>query len=89
MENWEWMKTNKVDAATGNRLDGENGSSCGPQLGIAGTSGHQAQAVVDAVVQQRDAGRSWLSRNKLLVFGSAVFIYVLIARLLSGDGSLT
>lgn len=89
VENWEWMKTNKVDAATGNRLDGENGSSCGPQLGIAGTSGHQAQAVVDAVVQQRDAGRSWLSRNKLLVFGSAVFIYVLIARLLSGDGSLT
>jgi len=88
-ENWEWMKSNKVDPATGYRLDGENGASCGPQLGIAGTSGHQAQAVVDAVVQQRDAGRGWLSRNKLLVLGSAIFIYVLIARLLSGDGSLS
>lgn len=88
-ENWEWMKANKVDPTTGYRLDGENGVSCGPQLGIAGTSGHQAQAVVDAVVQQRDAGRGWLSRNKLLVFGSAIFVYVLIARLLSGNGSLS
>lgn len=89
-ENWEWMKTNKVDPATGNRLDGENGSSCGPQLGIAaGTSGHQAQAVVDAVVQQRDAGRGWVSQNKLVVVGAAIFVYVLIARLLSGDGSLS
>lgn len=87
LENWEWMKTNKVDTATGNRWDSENGSSCGPQLGIAGgSSGHQAQAVVDAVVQQRDAGRGWIYRNKLLVLGGAIFLYVLIARLVRGGG---
>ncbi|KAM4062815.1 ubiquitin-conjugating enzyme [Hirsutella rhossiliensis] len=85
-ENWEWMKKNKIDAATGNRLDGDNGSSCGPQLSIGGTSSNQAQAVVDAVVQQRDAGRGWLYRNKLLVVGGLMFLYVLVARLVRGDG---
>lgn len=87
-ENWEWMKSCKVDALTGNRAGGDNGASCGPQLGIAGTSGHQTQAVVDAVVQQRDAGRGWIYRNKLVLAGGAIFVYVLIARLMSGYGGL-
>lgn len=88
-ENWEWMKKNKIDPATGYSTEAGNTGSCGPALGIAGSSGHQAQAVVDAVVQQRDAGRGWLYHHKLLVLGSAIFIYVLIARLLHGDGSLS
>lgn len=79
-ENWEWMTQNKIEPATGNRI---GGASCGPQLGIAGGSGHQTQAVVDAVVQRRDAGTGWLSRNRLLVVGGFVFVYVLIARALS------
>ena len=61
----------------------EGSASCGPQLGIAGSSGHQAQAVVDAVVQQRDAGRGWLSSNKVIILGTLVFVYVLVARLLT------
>lgn len=88
-ENWEWMKKHKVDPVTGSRAGGDNGTSCAPQLGgIAGTSGHQAQAVVDVVVQQRDAGRGWIYRNKLVVAGGAIFLYVLIARLMSGEGGL-
>lgn len=86
VENWEWMKKHKVDTATGSRLDGDNGASCGPQLGIAGASGHQAQAVVDAVVQQRDAGRGWIFQNKVLVVGALIFVYVLVARLIRGGG---
>lgn len=85
-ENWDWMKKNKIDTATGDRLDGDSGSSCGPQLSIGETSSNQAQAVVDAVVQQRDAGRGWLYRNKLLVAGGLMFLYVLVSRLLRGDG---
>ncbi|KAF4595456.1 ubiquitin-conjugating enzyme [Ophiocordyceps camponoti-floridani] len=85
-ENGEWMKKNKIDTATGQRLDGDNGSSCGPQLSIGVTSSNQTQAVVDVVVQQRDAGRGWISRNKVLVAGGVVFLYVLIARLVRGDG---
>ncbi len=84
-ENWEWMKEHRVDPATGNRTTAE-GVSCGPQLGIAATSGNQAQAVVDAVMQGRGAGRGWISRNRLYLAGAAIFVYVLIARLL-GDGA--
>ncbi|RYP49891.1 hypothetical protein DL769_011023 [Monosporascus sp. CRB-8-3] len=81
-ENWEWMTKNKIDPATGNKI---GGASCGPQLGIAGGSGHQTQAVVDAVVQRRDAGTGWLSSNRLLVVGGLIFVYVLIARILSDE----
>lgn len=84
-ENWKWIRENSIDVATGQR-PAAAGSSCGPQLvgGIGGSS-NQAQAVVDAVVQQREAGRGWVSNHKLLVLGGAIFIYVLIARLL-GEG---
>ena len=84
-ENWEWMKNNNIDSATGHRIGGDKESSCAPQLSISGQSGHQTQAVVDAVVQQRDAGRGWISRHKVLVAGGVIFLYVLIARLISGD----
>ncbi|KAK1996674.1 ubiquitin-conjugating enzyme [Colletotrichum falcatum] len=83
--NWDWMKENKVDMATGNKIGGAAGASCGPQLGIGNGSGHQAQAVVDAVVQQRDAGRGWLNQNKLLVAGGVIFFYVLLARVLGAS----
>ena len=82
------MTKNSIDPATGHRTGGDNAASCGPQLGIAGSSGHQTQAVVDAVVQQRDASRGWIYRNKLLLAGAVIFLYVLIARLVSGEGSL-
>ncbi|KAL1881473.1 hypothetical protein VTK73DRAFT_3535 [Phialemonium thermophilum] len=93
-ENWEWMNQHNIDPATGNPrtvpggASGAGAASCGPQLGLAATtgSGHQAQAVVDAVVQQRNAGRGWLFRNKLVLAGAAIFIYVLIARLLGAGG---
>lgn len=82
------MKTKNIDTTTGHRIGGDKESSCAPRVSIAGSSGHQAQAVVDAVVQQRDAGRGWIYRHRLLIAGAVVFVYVLIARLLSGD-SLT
>ncbi|KAL1852522.1 Ubiquitin-conjugating enzyme E2 6 [Diaporthe australafricana] len=83
--NWEWMKENKIDVATGQSLNAA-GAPCGPPLvGSMGTSGSQVQGVVDAVVQQREAGRGWMADHKLLMAGGAIFIYVLIARLL-GQG---
>ncbi|KAK4177242.1 putative ubiquitin-conjugating enzyme E2 6 [Triangularia setosa] len=85
-ENWVWMRENKIDTATGMKMVEANPASCGPQLGIASGSGHQAHAVVDAVIQQREAGQGWLRNNKMLVIGAVIFIYVLIARLL-GDGT--
>ena len=81
-ENLEWMKENKIDPATGARM---GGTPCAPQLAVPASSGVQTQAVVDAVVQQRDAGAGWVSRNKLLLVGGAIFIYVMIARLLGDE----
>jgi len=78
-ENWAWMAEKNINTATGEPIR----SSCGPALGATG-SGGQTQTVVDTVVQQRDAGRGWLSRNRMLVAGAVIFVYVLIARLL-GD----
>ncbi|KAM7186627.1 Ubiquitin-conjugating enzyme/RWD-like protein [Rhypophila sp. PSN 637] len=85
-ENIKWMEENKIDMSTGSRAD-SGGPSCRPQLGIASASSHQAHAVVDAVIQQRDAGQGWLFNNKLVLAGGLVFIYVLIARLL-GEGGM-
>ncbi|KAK3349497.1 ubiquitin-conjugating enzyme/RWD-like protein [Lasiosphaeria hispida] len=80
-ENWKWIREGKIDPATGAKADA-GGPSCRPQLGIAAGSGHQAHAVVDAVIQQRAAGQGWLFNNKLVLLGATVFLYVLIARLL-------
>ena len=80
-EKWRWIKENNIDPATGNRLEPANASSCGPQLGIAGSSGGQAHAVVDVVMQQRDAGQGWMSRHKWLLAGSFFFFYVLMVRI--------
>lgn len=83
--NWEWMKENGIDLATGKKI--ESGNACGPQLALPSGSGHQTQAVVDAVVNRRDAGSSWFGRHRLLVLGGLVFFYVLIARLVGAGSS--
>lgn len=62
-----------------------SGSACAPAIaGASGASGAQAQAVVDAVVQGRGAGSSWLWNNKLYLFGGAMFVYVLLMRVIGG-----
>ncbi|CAL3968925.1 hypothetical protein PZA11_004878 [Diplocarpon coronariae] len=85
-ENWNWMREKGVDLATG-MLPKDEGASCAPGVGLRRPSG--SQAVVGAVVEGGRAvgeeGRGWVRRNKLLVIGGLVFLYVLIARLL-GDG---
>lgn len=85
--NWKWMEVNGIETETGRRdatvSAAGMGSSCGPAIAgmTSSGSGGQAQAVVDRVVQQRDAGQGFLSRNKLYLAGAAIFIYVLMIRL--------
>lgn len=81
-ENWAWISENNIDPVTGMRI---GGASCGPQLGLAQGSGTQAQAVVDAVVQRRDAaGRGWMS-NKVLIIVGLVLLYTGFARWLGWE----
>ncbi|CAG8959659.1 hypothetical protein HYFRA_00001562 [Hymenoscyphus fraxineus] len=89
-ENWKWMKENRIDPTTGSPAPDPNApASCGPVTGLRRPSG--SQAVVGAVVEGGRAvgeeGRSWIGRHKMLIAGSVIFFYVLIARLL-GEGGL-
>ena len=92
-ENWQWMKENMIDPQTGNPIPEPGAVSavgaCGPGMAQLRRPS-ESQPIVGAVVEGGrvvgEEGRSWLRRNKLLVAGAVIFMYVLIARLL-GDGT--
>lgn len=85
-ENWKWIKENKIDPATGIAVvdPGMTANSCAPAMGLRRPSG--SVPVVGAVVEGGREGGTWIGRHKLVVAGAAIFVYVLIARLL-GSGS--
>ncbi|KAA6412435.1 MAG: ubiquitin-conjugating enzyme E2 6 [Lasallia pustulata] len=90
-ENWVGMRERGVDEATGNvMVDAEAGrgrarprggvaEEAGGEWGGVGGGGGGGQAA-------REAGQSWVRRNKFVVGGLVVVGYVLLARLM-GDGS--
>ena len=88
-ENWKWMEENKIDPSTGERYQELGSKPCSPQAAALGRrpsgSGATLGAVVEGGQAARNAGQSWLRRNKLLVVGAVIFTYVLIARIL-GEG---
>jgi len=92
-ENMKWLQDNKIDLATGERPPEISAGACSPQAAALGRRPSGSTAALGAAVQggqaARDAGQSWLSRNKLLVAGAVIFTYVLIARVLGEGGSLS
>lgn len=89
-ENWKWMEENNIDTATGERKPEPGAPACTPQAAAFGRRPSGSTPALGAVIEggqaARDAGQSWLRRNKLLVAGGVIFTYVLIARIL-GDGT--
>ena len=90
-ENWKWMKENRIEPATGNYIpdpNDEGSSACSPETAALrrrlGGSGAALDAVVEGGQAARDAGQSWIRRNKFTVGAMVVIGYVLLARLL-GD----
>jgi ubiquitin-conjugating enzyme E2 J2 len=85
-ENWKWMEENKINPATGESIPDPSAPACSPQAAALGRRPSGSTAALGAAVHggqaARDAGQSWLRRNKLLVAGAVIFTYVLIARLL-------
>jgi ubiquitin-conjugating enzyme E2 J2 len=89
-ENWEWVKENRIDPATGRILPDATGTilHCSPEAAalrrqLGGSAGfgnvvHEGRAA-------RDAGQSWLRRNKFWVAAGLVFTWVLLARVF-GEG---
>jgi len=87
-ENWLIMKEGRIDPKTGFAIPEPGAAAaCAPGMGLTRPSG--SQAIAGTV---RDGGAvvvgegSWLRRNKFMVAGAIIFIYVAIARML-GEGS--
>ena len=94
-ENWKWMKANRIDPATGTALPDPSApasSSCSPETAALrrrlGGSATGLGAVVEGGQAARNAGQSWIRRNKYMVGGLIVIGYVLLARLL-GENRLS
>ena len=93
-ENWKYMKEDRVDLVTGNLVpdpDAPASSPCSPEAAalrrrLGGSTGGLG-AVVGGGQAARDAGQSWIRRNKFMVGGLLVIAYVLLARLLGENSS--
>ena len=88
-ENWKWMTTNKIDPVTGQVTVDPNdaeGGACSPEAAALrrrpGGSAAGFGAVVGGGQAAKNAGHNWFRRNKLLLIGTVIFGYVLLARLL-------
>ena len=89
-ENWEWIKEHKIDPATGRILPDTSGTTlqCSPEAAalrrrLGGSTG--VGAVVHEGRAARQAGQSWLRRNKFWVAAGVIFTWVFLARVF-GEG---
>lgn len=93
-ENWQWIKDNRVDAATGHILPDPNavangsGNNCSPETSALRRRPTVSAAGLGAVVEggqrARDVGESWFRRHKVWICVGMVLGYALLARLLDG-----
>lgn len=86
-ENWNWMKERKIDPQSGVVISKVEGASCAPETAALrrrpGGSTTSLGTVVEGGQAARDAGQSWLTRNKYLIGTLIIFGYIAIARLLN------
>jgi ubiquitin-conjugating enzyme E2 J2 len=91
-ENLKWMKEKKINMANGMPIQMSSHPHCSPAVGglrqRPNGSGAGLNAVVHGGQQARDAGQSWLSRNKWKMVLGALFTYILVARMV-GDGAVS
>jgi ubiquitin-conjugating enzyme E2 J2 len=83
-ENWEYLKERRIDPATGIVVPLEQ-NSCTPAANALrrrpmNNSIPGAGAVVGGAQVARDAGQSWLARNRYYIAGAVLFSYVILAR---------
>ena len=82
-ENRKWMTENNIDFRTG-----KPPASCNPEASALKKRPSVSGAGLGEVQAARNAGQSWLRRNKWMLGGMLVFGYVLLARLLGDQDSL-
>lgn len=86
-ENLQWMKKQNIDLSTGLPRAAQLAQpNCSPEVaGLRRRIGSTAAVVQDAQIA-REAGQSWMSRNKWKLIFGAVILYILTARVLN-DGA--
>jgi ubiquitin-conjugating enzyme E2 J2 len=87
-ENIEWMTEKRIDLATGLPKPTQSSQpNCSPDVvGLRRRPASSATVVQDAQIA-REAGQSWLSRNKWKVVMGAIMAYIFVARVLGEGGA--
>ncbi|KIW81040.1 hypothetical protein Z517_04063 [Fonsecaea pedrosoi CBS 271.37] len=85
-ENWVWIKEHRIDPATGRMLPDEEGEeiNCSPETRalrriLGGSTG--VGVVVQGGQAARDAGQSWVWRNKMWIIAGGIVVYFMLARI--------
>jgi ubiquitin-conjugating enzyme E2 J2 len=86
-DNWKYMKDRRIDPATGNVVPVDAQPSCTPTANalrrrLTGSGNSGPATVVGGAQVAREAGQSWLGRNKFYIVLGLIFSYVLAARIL-------
>ena len=82
-ENRKWMTDNDIEIKTG-----KPPISCSPEATALGKRPGVSAAGLGEVQAARNAGESWIRRNKWFLGGALIFGYVLLARILGDQESL-
>lgn len=90
-ENWTWMKSNRVDAATGQVLPDPEGTTtatkCSPEVAaLKRGPGGTAAGLGEAGRAAREAGQGWVGRHKLLTAAVVLICFSLFMRWVGGEG---
>lgn len=89
-ENWTWMREHRVDPGTGKIMPDPNAPSasrCSPETSALRRRPNGSASGIGTVMGggqvARDAGHSWIRRNKIWVGLAVAFGYALLARLVN------
>ena len=89
VENWAWMRKNRIDAATGQVLSDPEGTpstaSCSPEVAALRRGPSGAAGLENARRAAREAGQSWIGRHKFLTVCSIVIGFTLLMRWVGSD----
>ncbi|OQE22395.1 hypothetical protein PENSTE_c010G07726 [Penicillium steckii] len=87
-ENWTWMKEHRIDTATGQILPDPNAPvKCSPETSALRRRPNGSAPGFGAVMEgghvAREAGQSWMRRNRVWIGLAVIFGYALLSRLVS------
>jgi ubiquitin-conjugating enzyme E2 J2 len=80
-DNWEWMKEHNINPLNGSTI--RPVSSCTQGADVLRTNLNSRQGVVvEGAQNARNAGQTWLQRNKLYIIGGILVVYVVVSRMI-------